>query len=182
MSTPTSGSQPNLAIRKEMQENRLPGTSLPGYVLDKKHGSSSLSAADRRVDEPDAFLDKRLFQYPHLGGQKGGCHDYGATGPHCGPHTGRANKNLAGLLAIEHHHEYGLAPCTYFGAAPQAGATRCVQSGEPFASDVESVGGKARRQEILGDSDAHIPEANDSNASHAYLPRLLKLTDVARCG
>ena len=42
MSTPTSGSQPNLAIRKEMQENRLSGTSLPGYVLDKKHGSSSV--------------------------------------------------------------------------------------------------------------------------------------------
>ena len=41
MSTPTSGSQPNLAIRKEMQENRLSGTSLPGYVLDKKHGSLS---------------------------------------------------------------------------------------------------------------------------------------------
>ena len=39
MSTPTSCSQPNLAIRKEMQENRLSGTSLPGYVLDKKHGS-----------------------------------------------------------------------------------------------------------------------------------------------
>ena len=39
MSTPTSGSQPNLAIRKERQENRLSGTSLPGYVLDNKHGS-----------------------------------------------------------------------------------------------------------------------------------------------
>ena len=29
----------NLAIRKEMQKNRLSGTSLPGDVLDKKHGS-----------------------------------------------------------------------------------------------------------------------------------------------
>ena len=42
MSTPTGCFRPNLAIGKEMQENRLSGTSLAGCVLAKRHGSCSL--------------------------------------------------------------------------------------------------------------------------------------------
>ncbi len=44
MNAPTGCPRPNLASRRERQENRLSETSLPGYVLDNKHGSSSAAA------------------------------------------------------------------------------------------------------------------------------------------